>query len=97
MIGQFKQCQRFPTLQKRLSINDTSESDLIDSNAYMALTFFQGILAFVFQDAAAALIQFFYIDKYVTESSKTAIVNGVIMLVFSLRVLYVFTMYVWRV
>jgi len=62
----------------------------------MALTFFQGILAFVFQDAAAALIQFFYIDKYVTDSSTTAIVNGVIMLVFSLRVLYVFSMYVWR-
>jgi len=86
----------FQQLTKRLSIDDTSESDLIDSNAYMALTFFQGILAFVFQDAAAALIQFFYIDKYVTDSSTTAIVNGVIMLVFSLRVLYVFSMYVWR-
>jgi len=81
-------------LTKRLQLDDDSESELVDRNAYMALTFFQGILAFVFQDAVAALIQFFYIDKYVVKASMIAMFNGIIMLVFSLKVLYVFTRYI---
>jgi len=83
-------------LTKSLPAGDKDESDLVDRNAYMALTFFQGILAFVFQDAVAALIQFFYIDKFVTQVNMTAVFNGVIMLLFSVRVLYVFTLYIFK-
>lgn len=84
----------YKQLTKKLQIDDLNESDLVDSNAYMALTFFQGVLAFVFQDAAAAMIQFFYIDKYVTGYNTVAIINAVIMFLFASRVLYVFIRYI---
>jgi len=86
----------YKQLTKKVQLNDVSESDLVDSNAYMALTFFQGVLAFVFQDAVAAIIQYFYIDRYVTKAGFTAIANSVVMLLCSLRILYIFCKYIYR-
>lgn len=83
-------------LTKRLQVDDFAESELIDRNAYMAITFFQGVLSFVFQDAVAAIIQYFYIDKYTIEVNMIATFNGVIMLVFSIRVCYVFIRYMYQ-
>jgi len=86
----------YKQLTKKVQLNDVAESDLVDSNAYMALTFFQGVLAFVFQDAVAAIIQYFYIDRYVIKAGFTAIANSVVMLLCSLRILYIFCKYIYR-
>ena len=79
------------------TLDDLSESDLIDSNAYMVITFFQGVLSFVFQDAVAAIFQYFYIDKYSKETNIIATINGTLMLLFSIRVTYVFIRYMKKV
>ena len=84
-------------LTKRLQMDDLSESDLVDSNAYMAITFFEGVLSFVFQDAGAAIIQYFYIDKYTKGTNLVSMLNGSIMLLFSIGVSYVFMRYIYKV
>lgn len=98
VIGMFKNIavskMAHRQLTKRIPPGDEDESDLNDLNGYMTITFFQDVLAFIFQDAVAAIIQYFYIEKFVDGYSFIAIANGIIMLVFSLRILRVFYKYI---
>jgi len=71
-----------------------SESTLLDTNAYMLITFYQTILAFFMQDAPEALTQYFYVDKYLEEFNPFNTAACAIRFLMSLRVMLIFYKYV---
>jgi len=75
---------------------ELSESSLLDTNAYMLITFYQTILAFFMQDAPEALTQYFYVDKFLEEFNSFNTSACVIRFLMSCRVMVIFTMYVNR-
>jgi len=86
-----------PTLMpSRIRRVDIGESRVMDRNAYMEFTFLQGVFAFLFEDAAGGFIQFQYVDKYLVHVNKTVLINAMIMTIAALRLMYVFTRYIYQ-
>lgn len=75
-------------------IQNASESQLADTNAYMAITFYQTILAFWMQDAPEALTQYMYVDKYMIEFNLITVLASSARFLMSCRVMIIFTIYV---
>jgi len=73
---------------------DEDESLLRDTNGYMYITFLQTILAFLMQDAPEALTQYFYVDKYLTDTSVIVTAACAVRFVMSARVVFIYFRYV---
>lgn len=69
---------------------EENESALADTNAYMAITFLQTILAFCMQDAPEALTQYFFVDKYLEDFNLIVVVASGLRFLMSCRTLYIF-------
>jgi len=77
------------------SMTEESESSLSDTNAYMAITFYQAILAFCLQDGGTALIQYLYVDKYLEDFNWVVAVAAIIRVLMSGRTMFIFSKYVY--
>lgn len=74
---------------------EQSESALSDTNAYMAITFYQAILAFCLQDGGTALMQYIFVDKYLEDFNWVVATAAIIRVLMSGRTMFIFSRYVY--
>jgi len=77
------------------SVTEESESSLSDTNAYMAITFYQAILAFCLQDGGTALLQYIYVDKYLEDFNWVVAAAAIIRVLMSFRTTFIFTKFIY--
>jgi len=77
------------------SVTEQSESQLSDTNAYMAITFYQAILAFCLQDGGTALMQYIFVDKYLEDFNWVVATAAIIRVLMSGRTMFIFSKYVY--
>jgi len=77
------------------AVTEQSESQLSDTNAYMAITFYQAILAFCLQDGGTALMQYIFVDKYLEDFNWVVATAAIIRVLMSGRTMFIFARYVY--
>jgi len=77
-------------------VTEEKESSLRDTNAYMAITYYQSILAFCLQDGPEALTQYLYVDKYLEEFNTVAAVASVLRVLMSCRTMFIFSRFIYK-
>jgi len=77
------------------SMTEEVESSLSDTNAYMAITFYQAILAFCLQDGPEALTQYLYVDKYLEDFNMVFATASMIRVLMSCRIMFIFSRFIY--
>merc|ERR1712212_630709 len=72
------------------TMTEESESSLFDTNAYMAITFYQAILAFCLQDGPEAFTQYLYVDKYLDDFNLFNAAATIVRVLMSSRTMFIF-------